>query len=125
MQHFPIINSDSIDSEYDSRHGGSKYYRIGYPFGSFIVYKEYPSFSEQDALDTFADWAIDNAPGYCADERHIEELREDAIKHNRDDEDIYVDEYYIRAGNDSHYICMPECIDFWSQSDLDNAREAK
>jgi hypothetical protein len=105
-----VINWESIDIEYDARHGGSKYYYIAYSEGGYLVYKEYPAFCEQDAIDLFADWIVDNAPGYIPSDDRIAELRAGAIKDGRDDDESYINDFYMRAGNDSHWIEMPSIM---------------
>lgn len=118
-----IANFSAID--FDEKKEKRRYFRIGFPLGNFgvyfYVYKEYPAFTEQDAIDTFADYAIGAAPGYCLadNDAHILELRADAIADGCSDPDQYVDEYYMRAGNDSHYILMSTCIDEISEAELE------
>ena len=112
-----IINAKNIDREYDEKHNGVSYYWIRYIDCSFLVGKEYPAYSIEDAIDSFADWQVDNALGLGAEESYLEELRSDATKDEKDSEE-YVDEYYMRAGNDSHYIRMPEVVEFITEKEL-------
>ena len=105
-----VINRELIDIEYDARHGGSKYYYIAYIEGGYLVYKEYPSFCAQEAIDLFADWIVDNAPGFVPSEDYIAELRADAIKEDREDEEDYIRDFYMQAGNDSHWIEKPSVL---------------
>jgi hypothetical protein len=113
LENIDIANRNSIDYTEKRR----IYFRIlfAYPLGSYYVYKEYPSFSEQDALDVLADWMVDNAPGYCPDDARIAELIADAQVDNRANDEEYVNDFYMRAGNDGHYIDIPALIETVSE----------
>lgn len=117
-----IVNFESIDREYDDRHGGVRYFWIRYPYFSFLVYKEYPSFWVGDAIDTLADYAAENARGIMGsvDGTEIEyvcSLRDDAIADGRESEE-YIEDFYMRAGNCGDYIEIPAMIEEISEKEL-------
>lgn len=114
-----IVNWKSLDRK--EKLDRMFFYLIGFPSGNFgciyAIYKEYPKYSEQDAMDTFADWQVNNANGFGLSKKYEEELIEGARKDNRDEYE-YIEESYIRAGNDGHYIEIPSYIEEISFQEL-------
>ena len=66
--------------------------------------------SEQDAIDELLDYleSENKYPGLWSkrDDPHLEELRQDAIKDGRSEDD-YVDDFYICGGNSGIYLYDP------------------
>jgi len=66
--------------------------------------------SEQDAIDELLDYleSENKYPGLWSkrDDPHLEELRQDAIKDGRSEDD-YVDDFYIYGGNSGIYLYDP------------------
>ena len=120
MERIECINYDCIDPNDKDPH----YYIIRYIEGSYAVYSEYRDFSEADALDAFADYSRDAYPGYTPDDARIEELRADAIadgyvdRGNGEDE-TYIEDFYVRAGNDSAWLETPEIIERVTLDEID------
>jgi len=119
MERIEIINADCVDRDSPVRYPVG-YFWIRYDGISFLVGKEYPAFTAQDALDTLADWAPDegHAPGLMPSEERIAELMADARKDGREDEEAYVEDYYTRAGNASEWIETPAMIEELSELEL-------
>lgn len=111
------INYDSIDPT--ERH--PRYYIIQYIESEYAVYREYPSYCIDDALDTFADWSREALPGLTPDPEYIADMQADARKDGREDEDFYVNDFYLRAGNDSEWLETPLAILEVTLAQLDEA----
>ena len=102
--------SITIVNPTDVWHDGTGYvHLIRYIEGAYAVYTLRDNITE--ALDIFADYSRDALPGLTPDDDYIDELIAEAVKDKRDDPDDYVNDFYIRAGNDGAWLSMPGAID--------------
>lgn len=123
MEQIECVNYDCIDAD-DKR---PEYFIIRYVEGSYAVYKEYPAYCEDNALDAFADFSRDRWPGFTPSPEYIEELRADAIADGHIDDgnggdEVYIEDFYMRAGNDGAWLEMPAAMECLTLAELD-ARE--
>lgn len=98
-----IVNSDSI--EWSDGH----YYLIqGHCLPNFVVFREYPKFTTQDAIDSWIDYIDEKYPGLVMTDKEI-------------DSEEYLDEY-IQGGNASIYlnVCWHEIVITEKTIDLTN-----
>lgn len=76
--------------------------------GTFLVVADH----KQDAFDELIDWLDDSGeyPGYFLDDQYIQELKQDATKDGREEND-YLDEY-VNGGNYGKYLsfCWIDCV---------------
>ena len=113
-----VINT--VDAEDKTK----RFYVIGGQGYMYAVYKEYPRYSGQDALDCLSDYAAENAPGLMGsidgeETDYVRELRADGIAEGYDnDGDGYIGDYYTRAGNCGDWIENPAVIELLTAEEI-------
>ena len=117
MERIEIVNPDAIDRTRPRMYPVG-YFWMRYEYGSYLVGKDGGIGCAQDAMDELADWLPDHAPGYIPDDETIADLMKQARDDGRDDDEMYVEERYIRAGNDSHWTEMPVAIEEIREDEL-------
>lgn len=102
---FEVVNPQDV------WHDGTGYvHLLRYRHGAYAVYTCRNDAGE--AMDIFADYSRDALPGFTPDDGYIDELIADAVRDGHgDNPEAYVDDFFMRAGNDGGWIDMPEAID--------------
>ena len=115
-----VINADAIDPDDKNQ----RFFIIAGQGYIYAVYKEYPRYSEKDALDELTDYAAEHAPGIMGsidgeETDQVKELRADGMADGHDnDGGGYIGDYYTRAGNCGDWIENPAVIELLTAEEI-------